>query len=503
MALYRQGIPRQQYVLYQHCLDEVVDQESIVRVVDAYIESLDMHKLGFNMNESRTGAPAYRPQLKLKIYVYGYLNKIRSSRCLERECKRNLELIWLTEGLAPDFKTIADFRKDNSTALQEVFKDFLQMCRRLDLLRFNIVAIDGSKMRGQNSINEIYRRDTIEDVEAKVQKRINEYLDELDKIDEYEKANGISENPQKIEQLTKRLEKQQKRADKVVAIKKMFEANTGLNTVFATDNDARLQSDKGKIRAGYNVQTAVDEKHKLIIVAEVTNEQNDKRQLSPMIKHIREQKTNLGIEKNTSVIADTGYFSETEIIKNKGKEDCRPIISASAEGKNSAKSKTGKCKKVPTAEYENEAFTYDEQHDLYLCPNNQMLVRTTHRPVIDKNGRSTHRYQAKAESCLSCPSKGLCTNSEKGRMLRVSANQEEMAEYLEQLDIDTNKQLIAKRKELVEHPFGTLKRSFGYTYFLMRGKENVRAEFNVMCFVYNLKRAFNILGFDELMTAIQ
>lgn len=503
MVAYRQGIPRQQHVLFQHYLDEVVGKESIVRVIDAYVESLDIHKLGFRINENNTGAPAYRPQLKLKIYIYGYLNRIRSSRRLERECKRNLELMWLTEGLAPDFKTIADFRRDNSTALIEVFREFLRMCRRLDLLEFKTVAIDGTKMRGQNSGNEIYRKDTIEEVELKIHKRIDEYISELDKLDEYERTNGVRENPEQIERLTTRLEKQQKRADKVLVIKSMFEADAELNTVFATDEDARLQSDKGKIRAGYNVQTAVDEKHKLIVVSEVTNDQNDKKQLSPMIEHIREQKAELGIKENTSVIADTGYFSEAEIINTKGKEDCQPIVSAAAEGKNPSKSVTGKGKKVPTAEYENETFAYDEQQDLYRCPQNQELVRITRTPIVDKNGRATHRYQAKAESCHSCPARELCTTSEKGRMLRVSANREEMAEYLEQLNTDMNRRLMAKRKELVEHPFGTLKRSFGYTYFLMRGKEKVRAEFNMMCFAYNLKRAFNILGFDELMAAIQ
>ena len=503
MVAYRQGIPRQQYVLYQQYLDEVVGKDSIVRVIDAYIDSIDMHKLGFRMNENNTRAPAYQPQLKLKIYLYGYLNKIRSSRSLEMECNRNLELMWLTCGLAPDFKTIADFRRDNSTALKGVFREFLRICRRLDLLEFTNVAIDGTKMRGQNSLNEIYHRDTINEVEAEIQKRIDEYLSELDKLDECERANGISENPQQIEQLTKRLEKQQKRANKVATIKSIFEADGELNTVFATDEDARLQSDKGKVRAGYNVQTAVDVKHKLIVVAEVTNEQNDKKQLSPMIEHIREQKAELEIEENTSVIADTGYFSEAEIIKTKGKEDIRPIVSAAAEGKNPSKSTVGKGKKVPKAEYENEAFAYDERQDLYRCPQNRELVRITHTPAVDKNGRATHRYQAKVESCLSCPSRELCTTSEKGRMLRVSANREEMSEYLEEMNSDTNKRLMAKRKELVEHPFGTLKRSFGYTYFLMHGKEKVRGEFNLMCFAYNLKRAFNILGFDQLMAAIQ
>ncbi len=291
-------------------------------------------------------------------------------------------------------------------------------------------------------------------------------MTELENLDNHEQTNGISENHQQIEQLAKKLEKQQKRADKITAIKEMFEADEKMNTVFATDEDARLQSDKGKIRAGYNVQTAVDEKQKLIVVADVTNEQNDKKQLSPMIKHIREEKALLGIEENTSVIADTGYFSETEIINNKNNEDCYPIVSAAAEGKNPSKSKSGKGKKIPTAEYENDVFTYDKQHDSYRCPMDQQLLRITKKPVVDKNGRATHRYQANADICQSCLARRFCTNSTKGRMLRISVNSKEITEYLQKLDTNNNKQLLSKRKEIVEHPFGTLKRSFGYTYFL-------------------------------------
>ena len=503
MVAYREGIPRQQFVLYQHYLDELVESDSIVRVIDAYVDSLDMQGLGFRMNENETGAPAYRPQLKLKIYAYGYLNGIRSSRRLERECKRNVELIWLTEGLAPDFKTIADFRKDNSLALKGVFKQFLSMCRRLELLQFHIVAIDGTKMRGQNSRNEIYRRDTIEEVETEVQRRVDAYLKELDELDEHEGTHRIRENPEKIEELRRRLEKQQKRAEKVTAIRSLFTDDPQLNTVFGTDEEARLQSDKGKIRPGYNVQTAVDEKHKLIVVAEVTNEQNDKKQLTPMVDHIREEKQVHGIETETSVVADPGYFSEAEIMNNKDREDCRPIVSAAAEGANPSKSFCGKGQAVPTAEYNSDAFVYDEKRDVYRCPQNHELVRINRTPVIDMNGRPTHRYQGKAEICQGCPARALCTRSEKGRTLRVSANKREMAEYLQQLNTDRNKRLLAKRKELSEHPFGTLKRSLGYTYFLVRSMEKVRTEFNLMCFVYNLKRVFNIVGFDKLMAAIQ
>lgn len=502
MVEYKQGIPRSQMVLYQQYIDEMVGEEDIVRIIDAYVDALDMDELGFRTNDNWTGAPPYRPQLKLKIYVYGYLNGIRSSRRLERECNRNVEMMWLTEGLAPDFKTIADFRKDNRNALKGVFKSFLTTCARLELVSLHTVAIDGTKMRGQNSTNEIYRRDQIEKVEQEIKERIGAYLTELDQLDEREQNNGISENADKIVEFTKRLMKQQRRIDKVAAVKKLFADNPELESYFATDTDARLQSDKGKIRPGYNVQTAVDDKHKLIVVADVTNEQNDKKQLTPMIGHIRECKEGLEIETETAVVADTGYFSETEILNTKDVQDCRPLVCAAAEGMNPSKSRCGKGKTVPSEDYENDAFVYDEQRDVYTCPQNHELVRISQTPEIDRHGRATNRYRAKAQICQRCPARDLCTGSERGRMLRVSANKREMAEYLEQLNTDTNKRLLAKRKELAEHPFGTLKRSLGYTYFLVRGQEKVCAEFNLMCFTYNLKRVFNIIGFHKLMAAI-
>ena len=313
----------------------------------------------------------------------------------------------------------------------------------------------------------------------------------------------MSEDPEKIKQLAKRLRSQQKRQEKVAAIKQMFAEDPDLERHFATDEESRLQSDKGKIRAGYNVQTAVDEEKKLIVVAEVTNEQNDKKQLTPMIEHIREQKEELAVERESSVVADSGYFSENEIMNTKDCKDCRPIVSAGAEGEEASQSKCGKGKQVPSAEYEKEKFLYDERRDVYVCPEGHELARTTRQPVLDRHGRATHRYRGKAELCMACPARANCTTSENGRMLRVSANEKQMGEYLESLRDEKNRRLLSQRKELAEHPFGTLKRSLGYTYFLVKGLEKVTAEFNLMCLAYNFKRVVNIVGFHKFMAAIQ
>jgi hypothetical protein len=282
----------------------------------------------------------------------------------------------------------------------------------------------------------------------------------------------------------------------------MFEEDGTLNTYYATDEESRLQSDKGKIRAGYNVQTAVDEEQKLIVVAEVTNEQNDKKQLIPMLEHIREQKEELEVESETAVVADTGYFTEEAIMNVKDEEDFRVIVSAGAEGQESSKSKCGKGKKIPSREYENDRFDYDERRDVYICPQKYDLKRITKTPVIDRHGRKVHRYRGAADICMRCEVRELCTKSEKGRMLLVSANQKEMAEYRELLEEKGHKLLMEKRKEIVEHPYGTLKRTLGYTYFLLKGLEKVTAEFSLMCMTYNLKRAFKEVGFQSLKAAI-
>ena len=495
MVQYIEEIPRNQIFLFNECLDEIVEDDSIVRFIDVYVESLDMENLGFKVPAMKTGAPPYRAQLKLKIYIYGYLERIRSSRRLEKECKRNTELMWLTGNLAPDFKTIADFRKDNLTALKKLFKEFLKLCRKLELLSFKTVAIDGTKMRGQNSLNEIYRIEPMDQVENEIQEKINSYLKELDELDETEQKNGISVNKESIENITSKLNKQLKRKDKIALINQIFEENPDIKTCYATDTDCRLQSDKGKVRPGYNPQTAVDDKNKLIVVAEVTNEQSDQKQLTPMLSLIKEQKEELGIEEKTTGVADAGYYSEKEILNNIDNEDFPIVVSPP-----SASRKAGK--KVPREGYKAENFVYDEDRDIYICPEKKELWRVTKNTVLNRQGRPSVIYQCDSKICYECQKKGNCTTNKKGRLLRVSVNKEEIRCYIEGLKDKKNSRLIHKRKEIVEHPFGTIKRNWGYTYFLLKGTEKVQGEFSLICFAYNLKRVFNIVGVKELINAL-
>jgi transposase len=500
MGQYISGTDRRQIFLFNECLDEMIDPNSIVRFIDAYVESIDMESLGFNMHTEPTGTPAYRPQLKLKIYVYGYFEKIRTSRKLEKECLRNKEMIWLTEGLAPDFKTIADFRKDNYESFRNIFKEFLKICHKLDLISFETVAIDGSKLRSGNSLNEIYKREGIEKIEKEITERIDNYLKELEEMDRKEAESGIAVNEEKVGQITERLNKEMKRQDKVKLIAELFKNDPELKTYFATDHDCRLQSDKGKIRPGYNVQTVVDDKAKLIVVSDVTNEQNDKNYLAPMLLQVEETKAELGVEGKTKGVADCGYFSEKNIIESKKIENVEMIVSVQAEGKKDVSEGDDDSSKELKPQ---ENFAYDKDKDLFICPQGKELKKVNKTPVIDSHGRETDRYRCAAEICAACAEKMNCTKSDNGRMLRVSKNREIMTEYINGLSKNENKRLIDKRKEIVEHPFGTIKKNLGYTDFVLRGIKKVKAEFGFICFIYNLKRVLNLIRMDKLLISLK
>ena len=403
-------------------------------------------------------------------------------------------MIWLTEGLSPDFKTIADFRKDNCAGLKRMFQEFLKLCFRLDVIRLGTVAIDGSKLRGQNGLNEIYSRERMERIEKDIREKIEGYFAELDEMDKKELESGISVNEDKVKEITERLSQQVTRQGKIERIARIFEDHPEITTYYATDSDCRLQSDKGKVRPGYNVQTAVDEKEKLIVVADVTNEQNDKRMLSPMIRQIEDVKQELGVHGKTEGVADCGYFSEKQIMEHMDNENIHVVVPSEAKGEEG--------KDFPGAGYRSKDFRHEKGKDVFICPQGNELVRITQTTVMDRHGRETHKYRCQPETCASCLQKDNCTKSEKGRMLRVSKDNEIMNSYLSQLDEEKNRRLIARRKEIVEHPFGTMKRTMGYTHFLLKGLDKVRAEFSFICFIYNLKRVFNILPFKTLSKAL-
>ena len=491
---YIKGTSRDQLQLFSESLDNIIDKNNPVRVMDVYVESLDMAKEGFKLPELKTGTPPYNPQLLLKIYLYGYFEKIRSSRKLEKECKRNNELIWLTEALAPDFKTIANFRKDNRNGIDNVFNSFLNLCNKAGLLSLETVAIDGTKMRAQNSLNNIYNRDEMNKIQQKIQKKIEEYLSMLDVED---KEENLIISKAEVEKTIKRLNKLKKYQNKVDQIQNIFDLDKDLKTYFATDEDAKFQSDKGKVRAGYNPQIACDDNNKLILVNSVTNDSNDLKQMTPMVKKIEELKKNLNKKIETNVIMDAGYFSEAEILNNKDKELIKIIVSDKKESRKKNKKKGS----VPAVGFDIDDFKYNEEKDIFVCPAGEELKKTHSNPGKERSGRKVFEYQC--HTCNKCKIRSSCTKNKKGRSIKVSANKELMEVFKNSMKNAENKNFINKRKEIVEHPFGTIKRNLGYTYFMQTGIEKVKAEFSFICFTYNFKRVINILGVKVFIQEIE
>lgn len=493
MIGYIKGTSRSQIFLFQHSLEELIERDNIVRFIDAYVESLDMGKLEFRMHENRKGAPAYRPQVKLKIYIYGYFNRIRTSRLLEAECRRNREMMWLAEGLRPDFKTIADFRKDNPKALKNMFKEFVLFCHKMDLISMRLFAVDGTKLRGQNGHGEVYRRENLAEIERAVEKGLERYFAEMEELDRRQDHEGIQIRREKVVELTRKIQRLTRKKQKVNAAKEFLETHPEESAYSGTDPDSRRQKDKGMVQPGYNAQNVVEGKNKLIVAADVSNQQTDKRLLGAMVERTIELKKELGIEEQSDMVADAGYFNETDVLAYQQEQTIRVTVPIAAEGE-----RKGSKEKVIGL----EKFHYDPEQDTWKCPLGVLLRRITAQPEADKNGRLTWKYRANEAECAACPKRSSCTKGGGGRMLRVSVRHKELKAYFEKLEDPERKALIRRRKELVEHPFGTIKRTLGFGYFLQRGLEAVGAEFQFTCFIYDLKRVLNLLPLNTLMETV-
>jgi len=494
-----QGVPRQQQVLFHQCLDELVDENNPVRLIDAYVEKVDMKKVGFEMPELVTGAPPYRPQVLLKIYIYGYFERIRTSRRLEEECQRNKYLMWLTEGLAPDFKTLADFRRDNRVGIKNLFKEFLAFCQTMGLLSFKTVAIDGTKIRAQNSIQNIYKREELDAVRERIEKKIEEYLAQLDANDRAEEELALSGDA--VKAVVEKLRKLKAVQSSVEEIRQVFAQDKDLAVYFATDPDSRYQNDKGQVRAGYNAQIATDADHKLIVVAEVTNDSNDLGQMTPMVSAVAAAKEALKIEGETDTVMDAGYCAEKEVLANKDHATIHIAVSDPREEARLRKHHEGKKKQpVPGVGFEVQNFTYDPEGDMYRCPAGQLLSRRLNETQREQSGREYMIYHCRA--CEACPKRPVCTRDKAGRTIKVSVNKAVMDAFKKEMNSDKNMRLRVQRKELVEHPFGTIKRTWGYSYFLQKGIDKVRAEFSLICFTYNFKRVLNLCGMEKMMAAL-
>ena len=477
MKRFIEGENRSQSTLFPEALDDYIAEDNPVRVVDAFVTALDFKSLGFKRIEpSVTGAPAYHPAALLKIYVYGYLNRIQSSRCLEKETQRNVEMMWLTERLTPSFKTIADFRKDNSKGIINVCREFVGICRKLNLFANTIVAIDGSKFKAVNSGDKNFTPVRMKLRTERVEKHIARYLAEL------EEADQATPPPSKdnTDKLKKKLAKMQREMQRLNIIDGDM-MNHPDKQISLTDPDARSMASTRRNSGAvcYNVQTAVDTTHHLIVAHEVTNRVTDRKELFNMSKLAR---TEMG-SKDLTVLADRGYFSSLQILACQ-REGIEVYVPKTLTSGSKAAGRFGK-----------PDFNYEPEHNQYRCPAGKAMKW---RFTIEEAGKTMHKYWS--SNCPTCKIKEQCTTGKNRRITRWE--HEDIIDAMEaELEKEPNK--MGVRRQTVEHPYGTLKHWMGSTHFLTKRFKGVRAEMSLHVLAYNLKRVMKIIGIKPLMEAVK
>jgi transposase len=476
MGRYIEGQDRTQSVLFPERLDDWIDGENPVRVVDVFVDELDLVRLGFERAQpAQTGRPAYRPSTLLKLYIYGYLNRIQSSRRLEREAQRNVELIWLTGRLMPDFKTIADFRRDNGTAIRTACREFVLLCRTLGLFEEATVAIDGSKFKAVNNRDKNFTERKLKARLQQLDDSVQRYLTELDRADR-----DPSLVPEaRVEHLKDKLVGVRAQMQKLREIERQLAAAPD-EQVSLTDPDARSMATSGRGTGivGYNVQTAVDTRHHLIVAHEVTNVGHDRTQLADMAVQAQE-----AVGQPITALADRGYFKGEEILRCT-EYGIVPLVPKPQTSNNKA-----------AGLYDKSDFVYLEAEDAYRCPAGS---RAIHRMTAVENGLTLHKYWSSA--CPRCPLKPRCTPSTNRRISRW-----EHEAVLEQMQDRLNRRPEAarERRQTVEHPFATLKAWMGATHFLTRTLAKVRTEMSLQVLAYNMKRVIRLLGTATLIKAMQ
>lgn len=485
---YITGVKREQIILLPDCVDNYVTEDSAVRAIDLYVNRLNMEALGFaKATPCETGRPPYSPQDLLKLYIYGYMNRIRSSRRLETETKRNLEVIWLLGKLSPDHKTIARFRHDNAAALKNVFRDFVKLCIGLGLYGRELAAIDGSKFKAVNSKDRNFCEAKLKDRIKRLTSRIDEYMRQMDEIDATEKdGEGTKADIQQtIGELEKRMETYQTYLAQL--------SESGENQISLTDPDSRLMRGRNGSDVSYNVQTAVDAKNKLIAEFDVTNEGNDLKQLASMASATAEILEMPGI----TVVADTGYNSASEIaecitngivpqVARADGDICVPCEAVEAED---------------IVSHKNGRGVYLKNRNVVICP----MGKTMYPGCYKKREKSARFYNGR--ECATCTCR--CTDTKYKtfdiRMKKSSFSKSfnDKALYIKQVHISTNSDIISRRKALVEHPFGTIKQAMCADHLLLKGLTKVTGEFSLVFLAYNLKRVINIMGTEVLIEAMK
>jgi transposase len=464
---------RNQINLLPMSLDEMISQDNPVRVIDIFADNINFIKMGFKYATTKTtGRKPYSPADMLKLYLYGYFNGIRTSRKLETECKRNIELMWLLHELKPDYRTIADFRKDNISLLKNIFKHFSLFCNELGLYGKEIVAIDGSKFRANNARKKNLTKGKIAKMLAYFEQAAERYLELLEHSDDNDGGNTVTYSKEEIQlKLTNAIQ----RIQDLTKLKQHVKEN---GEVSLTDKEARLMGVNNMgFEVSYNMQTAVDAKNHLIVAVDITNNPADQGQLYEMAIQAKKQ---LNAD-DITVLADKGYYNGECL------EKCEQDNIVAMVSKQSPPSSTG------NSDYTLDKFKYDLEKDCYLCPQGKILCNVSSDDAKDK------LYRSKA--CKTCLNKDECTQNKRGRQIVHGEYHEVMVRTDERLA--NNIQLYKQRQMIVEHPFGTIKRTFGYTYFLLRGIEKVKGEAVMHCLMYNLKRVLNILGTDKLIAAIK
>ena len=477
MSRFVEGEDRRQPTLLPSCLDDYVGEDNPARVIDVFVDELELADLGFAVTPATTGRPAYHPATLLKLYVYGYLNRVPSSRRLEREAGRNVEVMWLTGKLAPDHKTIANFRKDHGAAIQAACAHFIVLCRQIGLFTQAVAAVDGSKFKAVNTRDKNFTPTKLKKRIEQVAEHIARYLQELDTADRLE-GEAVEARAVKLKDKIATLRAQMQA---LKAMEAQVEASPD-GQVSLTDPDARSMatSGRGSGIVGYNVQSVVDAEHHLIVAHDVITTGSDRQQLAEMSGKAKDA---MGVER-LEMLADRGYFSGEEILACE-QIGVTPYVPKPLTSGAKADGRFGK-----------QDFAYVPEQDAYRCPGGSLLRR--HMTTVEK-GLTLHRYWDRA-SCQACALKPQCTPSVERRITRWE--HEATIETL-QRRMDLAPYAMRARRRIVEHPFGTIKAWMGHTHFLMKRLPNVKTEISLHILAYNMKRVIQMLGTGPLMAAIR
>ena len=478
MKRFVEGTDREQSTLFPECLEDWIREDNTVRVIDVFVDELDLGALGFDgVAPEATGRPSYHPSVLLKLYIYGYLNRVQSSRRLEHEAGRNVEVMWLTRRLAPDHKTIADFRKDSGRAIREVCARFVALCRSMGLLTETSVAIDGSKFKAVNNRDKNFTRAKMELRMAQIEASVARYLQQLDTADRQEPTDALKA---KVDHLKDKIAKLKEQMQRLRVIEAQMLA-TPDQQISLTDPDARSMatSGRGSGVVGYNVQVAVETKHHLIITHEVTNVGTDRSQLA----HIATEAKATLEATSLDVVADRGYFNGEEILACE-EAGITVTLPKPMTSNSKAEGRFGK-----------QDFRYVAEEDVYICPAGERLA---YHYTNEEKGLVVHRYWTNA--CKSCAIRHSCTTGKERRITRWE--HEHILETV-QRRLDEHPEKMRQRRETVEHPFGTIKARMGATHFLMKTLPRVATEMAMHVLAYNLTRVMNIMGIQPLMAAIR